>query len=309
MLRSSAVILVLLAGLAGCTSQQAQPAPKTRSGPLKVTATVGMIGDLARRIGGAHVEVSTLMGAGVDPHLYKASEADISRLAAAEVIFYNGLNLEGKMGDIFVRMARNKPVVPVTEAIDPKLLREPEEMEGHYDPHIWFDVSLWMKVAERIRDTYCEVLPEHKADFEANASKQLQEMQELHAWCKTELATIPKERRVLVTAHDAFGYFGRAYEIEVTAIQGMSTESEASVTKVNELVEFIVKRGVKAVFVESSVPQKNIEALVDGCKHRKHAVTIGGELFSDAMGAEGTPDGTYLGMVKHNVNLMVKALK
>jgi len=271
-----------------------------------------MIADVVQRIGATHVQVQALMGPGTDPHLYKAREDDSRALSGADVIFYNGLSLEGKMGDLFVKMAQRKKAVYALsdpEYMDPKLLREPPEMEGHYDPHVWFDVSLWMKGAERIRDALIEVDSAHAEDYKKNAATLLKEMSELHDWCKKEMATIPEERRVLITAHDAFGYFGRAYGIDVRGIQGISTEDQAPVAAINELVSLIVTKKVKAVFVESSVPRKNIEALVEGCKARGHIIIIGGELFSDAMGEAGSPAGTYLGMVKHNVETIVKALK
>ncbi|HYG78168.1 MAG TPA: zinc ABC transporter substrate-binding protein [Planctomycetota bacterium] len=304
---------VLLTGCGGANpASTGTTTPVARGdGPLKAVCTVGMIADIVQRVGGKHVQVQSLMGPGTDPHLYKAREDDSRALSGADVIFYVGLNLEGKMSDLFVKMQRKKPVFAMSdpEYIDPKLLREPPEMEGHYDPHIWFDVSLWMKSAERVRDALAEVDRAHADDYKKNAEALLKEMGELHEWCKKELATIPQERRILITAHDAFGYFGRAYGVEVRGIQGISTEDQAPVAAINELVDLIVTRKVKAVFVESSVPRKNIEALLEGCKARGHTIVIGGELFSDAMGEADKPEGTYIGMVKHNVETIVKALK
>jgi manganese/zinc/iron transport system substrate-binding protein len=311
-------VLALTAALAaavlvGCGSARvdssAPSKASARTGKLKTISTVGMIADIVKTVGGDHVESAGLMGAGIDPHLYKANENDIRKLDGADIIFYNGLNLEGKMSDIFVRMARKKSTIAVTETIDEKLLREPPEMEGHHDPHVWFDVSLWKKAVERVGSGLIEADPANKAAYEARAEKLAKELDELHAWCKEQIASIPQDQRILITAHDAFGYFGSAYGIEVKAIQGISTESEASLKEINELVELITKRKIKAVFVESSVPKKNIEALVEGCKAKGHALAIGGELFSDALGEAGTPEGTYIGMVKHNVNTIVKALK
>lgn len=312
---SSILCIAALAILTGCGSAPAtapQPAGGATGGKLTAVCTVGMIADIVQRIGGEHVAVQALMGAGTDPHLYKAREDDTRALDRADIIFYNGLNLEGKMTDLFVKMGtRKKPVYAMGDEayIDPKLLREPPEFHGHYDPHIWFDVSLWMKGAERVRDALIEKDAAHAEDYKKNAEAVLKDLSALHEWCKTELAQIPAERRVLITAHDAFGYFGRAYNIEVRGIQGISTDDQASVGAINGLVDYIVGKKVKAVFVESSVPRKNIEALVEGCKSRGHTIAIGGELFSDAMGEAGTPDGTYVGMVKHNVNTIVKALK
>lgn len=300
-------ILLVSGGCSGGPGGVGGQAETEDGGKLKVACTVGMIADLARRIGGEDVAVTGLMGPGVDPHLYKASESDIAQLASADLVLYNGLHLEGKMGDVLERLGKRRPVVAVTRTI-PK-----DRLTGtggeHHDPHVWFDVSLWTMAAEAIRDALSEARPAKKADFERNAAALLTELMELHVWCGQELAKIPKERRVLITAHDAFGYFGKAYDLEVHGIQGISTESEAGLKDINALIDLLATRKIKAVFVESSVPRKNIEALVEGCRARGHELTVGGELFSDAMGAAGTPEATYPGMVRHNVNTIVKALQ
>lgn len=277
------------------------------TGKLKVTATTGMIADLVKNIGGSHVEVTGLMGTGVDPHLYKPSEGDIAKLTEAEVIFYNGLHLEGRMGDIFVKMAAKKPTVAVAEGIDPSLLLETSAQTE--DPHIWFDVANWMKAAEVVKGALALADPANKADYEQNAEAYLKQLKELDDYARTQLATVPKAQRVMVTAHDAFSYFGRAYDVEVMGLQGISTAAEYGLADVQRLVDLLVQRKIKAVFVESSVPKRSIEALVEGARAKGHTVVIGGELFSDAMGAEGTPEGTYIGMVRHNVDTIVKALK
>jgi manganese/zinc/iron transport system substrate-binding protein len=293
----------------GCDSQSA--AGGAVSGrKIRVTTTVGMIADTVKNVGGDRVEVTALMGPGVDPHLYKASQGDIARLSEADVIFYNGLNLEGKMGDIFVKMAGSgKPTYAVAAEIDPAKLREPPEFQGHYDPHVWFDASLWSETVPAVVEGLSRLDPASKSQFEENARGYQQKLKELHEYCKTEIATIPKAGRVLVTAHDAFGYFGRAYDIEVLGLQGISTVSEFSLQELEQLVSRVASRKIKAVFVESSISKRSIEALVAGCKARGHEVKIGGTLFSDAMGAEGTPAGTYPGMVRHNVDTIVAALK
>jgi manganese/zinc/iron transport system substrate-binding protein len=249
------------------------------------------------------------MGPGVDPHLYKASEGDLAKLGGSDLILYNGLNLEGKMGDLFVKMSRTRPTVPVTETIPDTLLREPPEFKGHYDPHVWFDVSMWSHSVERIRDALIELDPAHRADFERNAAAYRETLAVLHAWCREAMTVIPRERRVLVTAHDAFGYFGRAYDVEVVGLQGISTVSEFGLADIQRIVGLIVSRRIKAVFIESSVPRRSIDAVVEGCRGRGHDVKIGGTLFSDAMGAAGTPEGTYVGMVRANVRTIVEALK
>lgn len=308
MVRRIGLVLCII-GLLAVTAAGCGRAGGTVSsnGKIKVAATTGMVGDLARNIGRERVEVTALMGPGVDPHLYKASEGDISRLSGAQIIFYNGLHLEGRMGDILVKMARNKPTVAVAERIpEEALLKTADETE---DPHIWFDVSLWMQAAEVVRDSLIELDPAGKAEYEANAAAYLKELETLHRYAREQIATIPAQQRVLVTAHDAFGYFGRAYGIEVTGLQGISTATEYGLADVQNVVDLLVTRKIKAVFVESSVPKRSIEALVEGAGAKGHKVAIGGELFSDAMGAAGTPEGTYSGMVRHNVDIIVKALK
>ncbi|HYM82204.1 MAG TPA: zinc ABC transporter substrate-binding protein [Candidatus Limnocylindria bacterium] len=301
----------LISVLAGCGGDQGGTggAAKGGSGPTRVTCTIGMIADAARIIGGPHVQVTGLMGPGVDPHLYKASEGDIQKLTGAAVILYLGLNLEGKMGDLMVKMSRTRPTFAVSEFVPESLLREPPEFLGHYDPHIWFDVSLWRRSVERVRDALSELDPSHRADFERAAAAYDDSLEALHAWVGAEMATVPKGRRVLVTAHDAFGYFGRAYDVDVVGLQGISTVTEYGLADVRRLVDLITSRGVKAVFIESSVPRRSIDAVVEGCRARGHAVTVGGTLYSDAMGADGTPEGTYVGMVRANVSTIVGALR
>lgn len=299
-----AALLVMLVLTAGCGRTEG---PASGGGKLKVTVTTGMIADIVRNVGGTHVEVTALMGSGVDPHLYKASEGDIAKLSEAQMIFYNGLHLEGRMADIFVKMAAKKPTIPVAEGIEHSLLLETSQQTE--DPHIWFDVSLWMKATEVVRDRLGETDPANKAEYVKNAEAYLAQLKELDRYAREQLATVPKAQRVMVTAHDAFNYFGRAYDVEVMGLQGISTAAEYGLNDVQRLVDVLVERKIKAVFVESSVPKRSIEALVEGAKAKGHTVRIGGELFSDAMGAAGTPEGTYVGMVRHNVDTIVGALK
>lgn len=306
-MRTGFIARVVL-GIGMVVAALAAQAETPRSGPWRVAATTGMIADAARVIAGGRAIVTGLMGEGVDPHLYKASPADVRVLSEADLILYNGLHLEGRMGDLFERLGRTRRTVAVTDSIPRDVLREPPEFKGHPDPHVWFDVSLWMKAVERIRDALIEMDPAGRDDYAARAESYLKELAALHEWCRSELARIPAERRVLVTAHDAFGYFGRAYGVEVEGIQGISTDSEPSIQDINHLVDLLVRRRIGAVFVESSVPPKTIEALVEGARARGHAVRVGGQLFSDAMGKAGTPEGTYLGMVRHNVRTIVAAL-
>jgi len=312
--RASLLALFLLASsafLAACGGPPAAPQSVgvKAGGKLRVTATIGMIGDVAKNIGGEFVEVQTLMGPGVDPHLYKASQGDLSKLSDADLVLFNGLHLEGRMVDTLVSLSRRVNTVQVTDSIPETLLREPPEFQGHYDPHVWFDVSIWRYTAERIRDAFAAADPAHAEVFAANATAYLAKMDELHAYAKAQMATIPEAQRVLITAHDAFGYFGHAYGIEVTGVQGISTAGEYGLQDLERLVNLVVDRKVKAVFVESSVPTKSIEALIAGAAAKGHTVALGGELFSDAMGADGTPEGSYIGMVRHNVDTIVKALR
>jgi manganese/zinc/iron transport system substrate-binding protein len=292
--------LVLLAGCGGGGDGSAGP---------QVIATTGMIGWLAGEVAGDAVSVFSLMGPGVDPHLYKASEGDVRRLGEAKLILYNGLHLEGKMGDILGKMGRGRPVIAVTRDLPPAALRALAGTADQHDPHVWFDVSLWARTLTLIESELSAVFPEHAAGFAERARRLEAELAELDAWVAAEIAKVPAERRILITAHDAFGYFGDRYDIEVMGLQGVSTLAEAGLQDVESLVETIVSRSVKAVFVESSVPKRSIEAVQAACRDRGHAVAIGGELFSDAMGAAGSPEGSYPGMVRHNVHTIVEALK
>ncbi len=292
--------------LTGC---QPKAAP-TASGKLNVVSTVGMIRDAVARVGGDEVNSVGLMGTGVDPHLYRATAGDVQKLDGADIIFYGGLELEGRMTDIFVKMAsRGTPTIAVSEAIPVSELREPPEFAGKQDPHIWFDVLLWKQAVESVRDGLGGAKPASKAKFDASATAYLKELDELHQYVQDQVATIPKEQRVLITAHDAFGYFGRRYGMEVIGIQGTSTATEAGAGNLRKIADTIATRKIKAIFVESSVPKATIEALQKAVQSRGWNVVIGGELFSDAMGKDGTPEGTYLGMVRHNVDTITRALK
>jgi len=279
------------------------------SGKLNVVTTTGMIGDIVKNVGGDYVEVISLMGPGVDPHLYKASEGDVTRLQSANLIFYNGLHLEAQMGEVIEKMNEfGVKTVAVTDLIDRSLLNASPTYPDQFDPHVWFDVSLWMKAVEQVKETLTEVDPAHASEYEANATAYLSQLEELHQYVLTQAQTIPVEKRVLITAHDAFNYFGEAYGFEVRGLQGISTEAQAGTADVQELVSFIVERQIPAIFVESSVPQRNIEAVQAAVQDQGFNVVIGGSLFSDAMGTAGTPEGTYIGMVTHNIDTIVNAL-
>jgi manganese/zinc/iron transport system substrate-binding protein len=276
--------------------------------PIRVVTTIGMITDIVQVVGGERVQVTGLMGPGVDPHLYKASEGDVIRMAEADLVFYNGLHLEAKLAEVLEKMEGRIKTVAVTDDIDRSALLAPPEFEGAYDPHVWFDVTLWIKAVEQVRDTLIEMDPEHADLYHANAENYLTELNELHDYLKAQAERVPREQRVLITAHDAFNYFGRAYDFEVRGLQGISTASEAGTADVQALAEFIAERKIPAVFVESSVSPRTIEAVHAAVRAKGFQVEIGGELFSDAMGNPGTPEGTYTGMVRHNIDTIVSSL-
>lgn len=301
-------MLFLAALLVACGGDdgERQAAP---SGKLSVVCTTGMVADLARNIGGERVTVVGLMGPGVDPHYYKASQGDLNKLGRADLILYNGLHLEGKMQEIFEKMARKKKVVPVAQGIPLEKLRKPPEFEGNFDPHIWFDVSLWKQTIATVVESLVEVDLEGADQYRKNGAIYAQRLEELHLWVQGQVEKIPSEQRILVTAHDAFGYFGQAYGVEVLGLQGISTVAEYGVNDVNRLVDLIVSRKVKAIFVESSVPQRSIEAVQEGCRARGLAVEIGGTLYSDAMGGPDSGADSYIGMVQSNVKTISTALQ
>lgn len=274
-----------------------------------VVATTGQIADAIKEISGDHLQVSALMGPGVDPHLYKATQSDLSKLDKAEVIFYNGLHLEGQMLDIFEQMAKDKTVLAVGETLDEKQLLASDTDAMLHDPHIWFDVELWKGVVKAISTQLQEEYPEFKADFQTNEAAYLKKLDDLQSYAEKRVNEIPQQQRILVTAHDAFNYFGRSQGFEVRGLQGLSTDSEYGVKDVQEMVDFLVENKIKALFIESSVSDKAMKAVIEGAKEKGHDIVIGGELFSDAMGAEGTTEGTYIGMYQHNIDTIVDALK
>lgn len=280
----------------------------SRNDKVQAVATVGMVADVVRNVGGDDVDVVQVMGSGVDPHLYKATRDDVRLIMTADIVFYSGLMLEGKMIDTLEKLGQKLPVVAVTEGIEEDYLLEPEEFAGHHDPHVWMDISAWSQCIDVVAAGLSELKPQLADKFEARADKYRQHLTALDAYAKARIATIPENNRILITSHDAFNYFGRAYGLEVLGVQGLSTESEAGLQQINSLVDLLVERKIGAVFVESSVPRKNIEALIDGAASRGQEVVIGGELFSDAMGQQGTKEGTYAGMLEHNVNTVTRAL-
>ncbi|MDA7916686.1 zinc ABC transporter substrate-binding protein [bacterium] len=278
--------------------------------PLRVVATTGMVGDLATQIAGDHADVEYLMGPGVDPHLYKATASDVRKLQRADVILYNGLFLEGKMQSILERMAKGgRHVAAITARLDHNRLLDPGDGSGHPDPHVWFDILLWAQCVPVVVETLSKAAPDSAAYFQQQGERVTAELLALHAWAQELSAHLPAAKRILVTSHDAYGYFGEAYGFQVVGLQGISTVSEAALADMASLVDFIKSRGVKAIFVESSVPHATIERIATDAK-----VAIGGELFSDAMGTPGQMEngydlGTYDGMVRHNLTTIVEALR
>ena len=301
-------ILLWVMALAGCKNNQTNEENKKPT----VVATTGMIGDLVKNLVGDKMEVISLMGPGVDPHLYKATQGDLLLLDNADIVLYNGLKLEGKMGEILEKVGQKKPVVAVAKEIDDVLLLSdpgyPDD-ESAKDPHVWFDVSLWKRIIPVVTNILAEYDNENEDFFRSNALQYTKELEDLHDWAGQQIGLIPEDRRILVTSHDAFGYLAKAYHIEVDALQGISTVSEFGLKDISDLVNNIVERKIPAVFIESSVSPKSLEAVVEGCEDKGHEVKIGGTLYSDAMGEAGTEEGTYIGMVKHNVNTIVNALK
>lgn len=285
----------------------AQGGTQGRGAPPRIVSTVAMVGDLVREIGGDRVRAETLLGEGVDPHTYRPTRADIARLTGADAIFYNGLLLEGQMTDVFVRLARSgKPVFAVTELLAAEQLLQ--EDDGKDDPHVWMDVALWAKAAEHVRDALIRLHPGDADVFRRNGEDLGRRLTALDAYVKRVIGSIPEQRRVLVTAHDAFGYFARRYGIAVEGIQGLSTEAEAGLRRIQELVDMLSERSVPAVFVETSVNDRNVRALIEGAAAKGHRVAIGGALFSDAMGPPGSYEGTYVGMMDHNATVIARAL-
>jgi manganese/zinc/iron transport system substrate-binding protein len=306
------LILIFVLGLAlpiDAQESTPEPLPGCEQQSVNVVATIGMIANVVSIVGGNCVEVTAMMGPGVDPHLYAATEGDVELLFDADIIFYGGLHLEARMTDVFeqVREGLGKPTIPVSESIPEDLILTAPQYDAP-DPHVWMDVQLWMVAAEAIRDGLSEYLPEHADYFAQNAAAYLEEMQELDEYVREEIARIPEEQRILVTAHDAFQYYSRAYGIEVHAPQGITTEAEVGVQDIRETIDLLVERQIPTIFVESSVSPDVVEAIVAGAQDRGLEVSIGGSLFSDAMGEEGTPEGTYLGMIRHNTDTIVAGL-
>jgi manganese/zinc/iron transport system substrate-binding protein len=296
--------VILAAGCGG-----AGEAGAGEDGKIRATMTTTMITDLVHQIGGDRVEVTGLMGPGVDPHLYKASQGDVSALREADVVFYNGLFLEGQIEDILEKTGEQKPTVQVTRDIPEDELLDSPQYEGQFDPHVWFDATLWRITVDPVVEQLSELDPEGASEFEQRGEEYKRQTDELDSFVEEEISSIPEEQRVLVTAHDAFNYFGRRYGMEVRGLQGISTEAEAGSRDVQELADFLAENEIKAIFIESSVPPQTIEAVQDAARDRGWELEIGGELYSDAGGDEGTEAETYTGMFRENVETITEALK
>lgn len=279
-----------------------------QSETIPVVATTGMVADLVRLVGGERVTVAALMGPGVDPHLYRATASDIQTLQRANIIFYSGLNLEAKLAEILDRLSSRLPTYAVAGSLPTDLLLGEPQYPDQFDPHVWFDVSLWAQAIDVVEKGLSGYDAAHTADYKARADELRTRLAALDEYVKAAIASIPEQQRLMITAHDAFRYYGQRYGLEVTGLQGISTEAEAGVEDVRRLVNLIVEREIPAIFVESSIPVRNVEAVVEAAKARGQEVRIGGQLFSDAMGDEGTPEGTYIGMVLHNTVTITRSL-
>lgn len=283
---------------------------KKKNDKLNVVTTTTMITDLVKNIGGDKIEVNGLMGAGVDPHLYKASEGDVSKLFNADVVIYNGLHLEGKLEEVFEKMKhQNKKTIVVSDIIDKNNLIGSEAFASNYDPHIWFDINNWIKITSYVVDKLSTLDSKNATFYKSNGEEYLKKLKGLNQGISSKINELPVDKRILVTAHDAFNYFGRQHNFNVVGLQGLSTATEAGVQDVQKLAKFIIDNDVKAIFVESSVPKRTIEALQEAVKSKGKEVAIGGTLYSDALGNAGTKEGTYIGMYKTNVNTIIDALK
>ena len=307
--RFKKVLVMLLIGipfLLGACSKESETSNTPHSDRIQIVTTISQIGEPIEVIGGDRVEVESLMGPGVDPHLYKATQGDINKLQSADIILYSGLHLEGNMGEVFAKMSENKTTVGLGESLDKGKLLSDED--GAIDPHIWFDVDLWKEALGAAVEELKKLSPDDADYFEENKQKYFSQLDDLKKEAVEKMSSIPQEQRVLVTAHDAFGYFGRMYDIEVIGLQGLSTEDEVGLSDIGSTVKLLIEKQVPAVFVESSINKSSIQAVIDGASKEGLEVTLGGELYSDAMGTKGTEEGTYLGMYRHNVNTIYHAL-
>ncbi len=307
-MRKISALIFSLSILFSCQSASPESQTDSESKQLTIVCTTSMLGDAVVQMFGDAVKVDVLMGPGVDPHLYKATQGDLGRLTDADVVVYNGLHLEGKMGTVLQKLAMRKPVIPAAEALPENKLLYLNKEDNVHDPHVWFDVRLWANLCHELRDSLIKISPATLELKRQQSDNYLSELKQLDDWARFELSKIPEEQRVLITAHDAYEYFGRAYSIEVRGLQGISTVAEYGLRDVSDLVDFISTRKIPAIFLESSVPKRSMEAVLEGCQRNGFEVKFGATLFSDAMGGADTPEGTYIGMVKYNVTSIKNAL-
>ncbi|HDZ15417.1 hypothetical protein LCGC14_0673240 [marine sediment metagenome] len=298
------ILLFCLSLISGC-----KDTGKKTDGRLNIVTTTTMITDLVRNIGKDSVNVQGLMGSGVDPHLYKASEGDVSKLTQADVVFYSGLHLEGKLVDVFEKMGRNSNTIALADVLDKKELIGSAYFASNFDPHIWFNIEYWKQITGYLTQELAKLDPDNASFYEDNKTEYFKQLDILEDDVRNTIATLPEDKRILVTAHDAFNYFGEEYGFEVVGLQGLSTATEAGVQDVQKLAQLIIDKKVKSIFVETSVPKRTIEALQQAVNSKGYDVQIGGTLFSDALGNAGTDEGTYIGMFRYNVNTIVNALK
>jgi manganese/zinc/iron transport system substrate-binding protein len=320
------LLLVAVAALLGCRPEgAAKPSAATATNrqfageyPIKVVCTTGPVTDMLRNLGGEHLEVTGLMGPGVDPHLYTAVSSDIERLDSADLVFYNGLHLEGRMAEVFENLSESRPTFAVTHSLvesKDARLRKPPEFEGYYDPHVWHDPKMWSDCVKYVASVLGEFDPQHREDYNKNRDAYLQQLEEADQYCREQLATIPSDQRVLVSVHDAFNYFCSAYDIVSMPLKGVSTEEEVTIGRMEEVVQYLVDKKIKAVFIESASKPQVVEALIEPCRQKGHEVRIGQSeeepyvLYADALGPAGSGADNYLGMIKANVDTLVSALK
>lgn len=300
------LVLAVAMVISACTSDKGNNGKSQQGDKINVVTTIAQIAEPLSIIGGDKVEVTSLMGPGVDPHLYNATQGDIKKLESSDAVFYSGLHLEANMTKVFEEIGKSKPVLGIADSIAADQLLKDEG--GAIDPHIWFDIDLWQQALENATSKLKQMSAENADYFEANKEKYFEELQKLKNESKEKLSQIPKDKRILVTAHDAFGYFGRLQDVEVVGLQGLSTEDEIGLTDIEDTIKIILDHKVPAVFIESSINPASINAVIEGAKKQGLDIKLGGELFSDAMGEEGTPEGTYIGMYRHNVETIYKAL-
>ncbi|ASA26401.1 metal ABC transporter solute-binding protein, Zn/Mn family [Paenibacillus donghaensis] len=300
------LMMVFILLLSACSSGSGDVASGAKDGKISIVTTIAQIAEPLAVIGGDRVSVTSLMGPGVDPHLYNATQGDIAKMSSADIVFYSGLHLEGNLTEVFEQIGKSKPVLAVAEAIPPE--KRLKDEKGDIDPHVWFDIEIWKLALDSAAEELKTEYPDDAALFEENKTAYFAKLDELKAEADSLMSSIPENQRVLVTAHDAFGYFGRMFDLDVVGLQGLSTEDEIGITDVDDTISLLLEHQVPAVFVESSVNQNSINAVIEGAASRGLEVKLGGELFSDAMGNEGTEEGTYIGMYRHNVNTIAKAL-